>query len=120
MSIMLAMVACGGGNQTPTTKTFGYTGGNQTVTIPASVANLTLLTGQGGRGSPEDEDYVQRYDKNTKTYIMYENGQIVTTDQGTTSHSGVTPADYCDPQYTYSTSTGQRTTQNCYYHTDTS
>lgn len=120
MSIMLALAACGGG-QKPTTKTYTYVNHGQAITIPASVGNLTLLTGQGGAGRAEDEEYVRAYRKNTKTYVGYENGTVQTTDQGTTYHAGTTPADYCGPVVEYTTADGQkRYTQNCYYHSDAS
>lgn len=118
MSVMLLLAACGGG-QKPVSKT--YTS-NQTITLPANVTNLVLLTGQGGKGTPSSERYVRFYSKKTTTYNQRndQGGTVVALDGGTTYHNGVTPTDYCDPQSPYIQNGVTNYTWNCFDFTDLS
>lgn len=119
MSVMLALVACGSGTQTPMSTT--YTG-NQTATIPAGVTNLVLVSGQGAAGAPATSTHVQQYSQTITTYVQRndQGGTVTATDQGTTYHPGAPPADYCDPKAGYITNGVTNYTQNCYTFADAS
>lgn len=119
MSIMLMLAACGGG-QTPTTKVYTSANDGQTITIPASVSNLTLLSGQGGSGSPASGYWVDYYSKKTIIYNQRndQGGVVNTLDGGTTYHFGEKPANYCDPQGPYVQNGVVNYSQTCYEFTD--
>lgn len=121
MSVFMGLVGCGGG-QKPTTKTYTSADNGATITIPATVGNLTLLTGQGGTGSPASEYYVDYYSQKTTTYNQRndQGGVIVTLDGGTTYHYGTTPDDYCGPTTPYTQNGVTNYTQTCYDFTDLS
>lgn len=119
MSVMLLLAACGG-DQKPVTKT--YTS-SQTITIPAGVSNLTLLTGQGGTGSPSSDSYVEMYSQYTETYNQRNDagGFITTSRSETTYHYGSTPSNYCGPTTPYVGQGGVTNyTQTCYFFADAS
>ena len=121
MSVFMVLVGCGGG-QKPTTKTYTSANNRATITIPATVGNLTLLTGQGGTGSPEQEYYVERYKEKRTVYNQRndQGGINLTLDGGTSTGYGPTPDDYCGPVAPYGDMQNPNYTQTCYSYTDTS
>lgn len=119
MSVMLALAACSGG-QAPITKT--YTS-SQTVTIPAGVTNLILVSGQGSGGTAAYSYYDRQYSEHAVQYTQNnaQGGTITTFDRGTTYHSGVKPADYCEEHQPYPAGGGiTNYTWYCYTYADTS
>ena len=113
MSIMMALAASGGG--TLVTKTYTF---SQTVTIPAGVSNLALVSGQGAPGSPADSYYQQVYTEQPVYYYSRTDlGGGVTVSRGPISYrGGPTPANYCDPMVV----NGNASTQTCYEFVDKS
>lgn len=120
MSILLALAACGGGGA-PTTKTYTNTNNGQSVTIPAGVSNLVLVSGQGAAGTPESMEYNQIYSDKVTIYNRRNDagGFVTTLDGGTTYAFGPTPQDYCTPESNYTGSGGVvNQTWECHDFTD--
>lgn len=124
MSVMLMLAACSGG-QDLKTQTFSNPSGagtNQSVTIPAGVTNLVLVSGQGAPGTPASSDLRHAYSRMTTVYNQRNDigGQVLTNTTGPEYFGGITPADYCDPQTAYMQNGVVNYTQTCYAFTDAS
>jgi hypothetical protein len=120
MSVLLALAACGG-VQSLVSTTYNT---SQTITIPAGVSTLALVSGQGAAGQPEFSYFVRDYTKKTTIYNRRNDlgGQVVTLDGGTTyGNSGIAPANYCTAESPYQGNGGvYNYTWTCYDFTDTS
>lgn len=123
MSIMLMLAACGGGSQTPTTKVYTNANNGQTITIPANVSNLTLLSGQGGTGNASYREWVTYWSEKKTTYNQRndQGGIVNELDGGTTyGYTSPVPTSYCGPNAPYSSNGVINYTQTCYTYTDMS
>lgn len=119
MSTMLLLASCGG-NQAPVTKVYTSANNGQTITIPASVATLTLLSGQGAPGTPQQTYDRYYFSKKTTTYNQRndQGGVVYELDGGTTYEFGVTPADYCTNWEPYFVNGVTNYTRTCYDYTN--
>ena len=120
MSVMLMLVACGG--QKPVTKTYTSANSGQTITIPATVNNLVLLTGQGAAGNPAYEEYFEYYREERKVYNQRndQGGVVVELDGGTTYHYGPLPENYCTPWSPYIQNGVTNYSRECFTYIDES
>lgn len=120
MSVMLMLVACGGQKQV--TKTYTSANNGQTITIPATVNNLILLTGQGAAGEPESWVYVEEYRETRKVYNQRndQGGVILELDGGSRYDFGPKPADYCTAWSPYIQNGVTNYSRECFFYEDTS
>jgi hypothetical protein len=95
--------------------TVGPLTANTSWVAPFTTSNIDTAIGKGAAGTPSDPGTY------TTHYIDYltrrSDGGVETLDGGTTTSTGLAPADYCDPVQSEDSSTVYSSSQRCYQFT---